>query len=133
MVAQTHTIVGTPLKKGLSGGQKKRLGVASRLVTDPKILFLDEPTSGLDSALSYEVMNYIKAVGKKNNVGVSKLISVILIIRTNDLLVDCHRINPPAFHHNIRIIRPALPLILRKNLLFWTSHGSSKAFRCPWV
>jgi len=68
MVGQAQTIVGTPIKKGLSGGQKKRLGVASRLVTDPKILFLDEPTSGLDSALSYEVINYIKTIGKKNNV-----------------------------------------------------------------
>jgi len=64
MVGQAHTIVGTPIKKGLSGGQKKRLGVASRLVTDPKVLFLDEPTSGLDSALSYEVINYIKAIGR---------------------------------------------------------------------
>jgi len=44
------------------------LSVASALVTDPKILFLDEPTSGLDSASSYEVMNYIKAIGKRNNV-----------------------------------------------------------------
>lgn len=68
MVGQAHTIVGTPIKKGLSGGQKKRLGVSSRLVTDPKILFLDEPTSGLDSALSYEVINYIKAIGRLNNV-----------------------------------------------------------------
>lgn len=72
MVGQAHTIVGTPIKKGLSGGQKKRLGVASRLVTDPKILFLDEPTSGLDSALSYEVINYIKAIGRKFNVGTSQ-------------------------------------------------------------
>ena len=68
MQAQADTIVGTPIRKGLSGGQKKRLGVASRLVTDPKILFLDEPTSGLDSALSFEVMNYIKEVGRRNNV-----------------------------------------------------------------
>lgn len=68
MNAQANSIVGTPIQKGLSGGQKKRLGVASRLVTDPKILFLDEPTSGLDSALIYEVMNYIKQIGIKNNV-----------------------------------------------------------------
>ncbi|KAL2051270.1 hypothetical protein ABVK25_008519 [Lepraria finkii] len=67
MHAQANTIVGTPIRKGLSGGQKKRLGVASRLVTDPKILFLDEPTSGLDSTLSFEVMNYIRLIGKKNN------------------------------------------------------------------
>jgi ABC-type multidrug transport system ATPase subunit len=79
MVGQAHTIVGTPIKKGLSGGQKKRLGVASRLVTDPKILFLNEPTSGLDSALSYEVINYIKAIGKKNNVRPSELGFLVLI------------------------------------------------------
>lgn len=68
--SQAHTIVGTPIKKGLSGGQKKRLGVASRLVTNPKILFLDEPTSGLDSALSFEVCSYIKDIGRKHNVSV---------------------------------------------------------------
>jgi ABC-type multidrug transport system ATPase subunit len=67
---QSHaqTIVGTPIKKGLSGGQKKRLSIASRLVTNPKILFLDEPTSGLDSALSAEVIRYLKDIGKKHNV-----------------------------------------------------------------
>ncbi|KAL1891990.1 hypothetical protein Sste5346_007334 [Sporothrix stenoceras] len=65
--AQAHTIVGTPIKKGLSGGQKKRLGVASRLVTSPNILFLDEPTSGLDSALSGEVIRYIKEIARRNH------------------------------------------------------------------
>lgn len=68
LLEKTHTIVGTPIKKGLSGGQKKRLGVASRLVTDPKILFLDEPTSGLDSTISFQVMSFIKDIAKKNNV-----------------------------------------------------------------
>ncbi|KAH7303759.1 ATP-binding cassette sub-family G member 5 [Stachybotrys elegans] len=65
--SQSQTIVGTPIKKGLSGGQKKRLGIASRLITNPKILFLDEPTSGLDSALSAEVIRYLKQIGKENN------------------------------------------------------------------
>ncbi|KAK5457196.1 hypothetical protein LTS15_004977 [Exophiala xenobiotica] len=63
---QKDNIVGTPLRKGLSGGQKRRLSVASQLVTSPRILFLDEPTSGLDSAASYEVMNYIKQVAKEH-------------------------------------------------------------------
>ena len=70
--AQSHTIVGTPIRKGLSGGQKKRLGIASRLVTNPKILFLDEPTSGLDSALSAEVVRYLRDIGKRNNVRSTK-------------------------------------------------------------
>ena len=59
---QANTLVGTPIRKGISGGQKRRLSVASQLIADPRILFLDEPTSGLDSAASFEVMNYIKRV-----------------------------------------------------------------------
>ncbi|KAI6778005.1 uncharacterized protein J7T54_007402 [Emericellopsis cladophorae] len=68
--AHRHTIVGTAIKKGLSGGQKKRLSVASRLVTDPKILFLDEPTSGLDSTLSLEVCSYLREIGRKYNIAI---------------------------------------------------------------
>ena len=65
---QAGTIVGTPLQKGISGGQKRRLSVASQLVTSPKILFLDEPTSGLDSAASYEVMSYISTVARQHQI-----------------------------------------------------------------
>lgn len=68
---QANTIIGTPIKKGISGGQKRRVGIASQLITAPKILFLDEPTSGLDSAASFEVINYLKSVAKKNNVSTS--------------------------------------------------------------
>jgi len=64
---QANTIIGTPIRKGISGGQKRRVGVASQLITSPKMLFLDEPTSGLDSAASFEVMNYLKKVAKRNN------------------------------------------------------------------
>ena len=65
---QADTIIGTPIRKGLSGGQKRRVGVCSSLVTCPKILFLDEPTSGLDSAASYEVMSYLREVAKANSI-----------------------------------------------------------------
>lgn len=60
-------IVGTPLRKGISGGQKRRLSVAAQLITSPKILFLDEPTSGLDSATSAEVVGYLSKVAKAYN------------------------------------------------------------------
>ena len=59
---QANTLVGTPIRKGISGGQKRRLSVASQLIADPRILFLDEPTSGLDSVASFEVINYIKRI-----------------------------------------------------------------------
>jgi ABC-type multidrug transport system ATPase subunit len=65
---QADTIIGTPIRKGISGGQKRRLSVASQLVTAPKILFLDEPTSGLDSAASWEVISFVKEVAKRNKV-----------------------------------------------------------------
>lgn len=68
LTEQADTLVGTPIRKGISGGQKRRLGVASQLITGPKILFLDEPTSGLDSAASWEVINYLKGVAMRCNV-----------------------------------------------------------------
>lgn len=61
------TLVGTPIRKGISGGQKRRVSVASQLVTGPKILFLDEPTSGLDSTASREVMSYMRQVARELN------------------------------------------------------------------
>ncbi|KAB8264376.1 P-loop containing nucleoside triphosphate hydrolase protein [Aspergillus pseudonomiae] len=64
---QASTLVGTPIRKGISGGQKRRVSVASQLITCPKILFLDEPTSGLDSTASYEVISYVKKLAVANN------------------------------------------------------------------
>ena len=63
---QANTLIGTLLKKGISTGQKRRLSVASQLISAPKILFLDEPTTGLDSAASFKVMSYVRQVAKAN-------------------------------------------------------------------
>jgi ABC transport system ATP-binding/permease protein len=43
--------------KVLSGGQKRRLGLAMELVSDPKILLCDEVTSGLDPRSEREIVN----------------------------------------------------------------------------
>jgi len=66
---QKDMIIGTPIQKGLSGGQKRRVSVASQLITSPRILFLDEPTSGLDSVASFEIVSYLKEVARQYKVG----------------------------------------------------------------
>ncbi len=42
----------------LSGGMKKRVGLARALVLNPRIVFFDEPTTGLDVALSNEIYRF---------------------------------------------------------------------------
>lgn len=64
---QAGTLIGTPVRRGVSGGQKRRAGVGAQLMTAPRVLFLDEPTSGLDSAASLEVVRYLKAVARRDN------------------------------------------------------------------
>lgn len=53
-------VVGSPLKKTLSGGQRKRLNIALELIREPSILFVDEPTSGLSSRDSERIMVLLK-------------------------------------------------------------------------
>ncbi len=52
--------VGNPLKKVISGGQRKRLNIGLELIREPSILFVDEPTSGLSSIDSEMVINLLK-------------------------------------------------------------------------
>ncbi len=51
----------------LSGGQRKRIGIARTLILKPEIMLYDEPTSGLDPITSAEIIELINDVQKKYN------------------------------------------------------------------
>jgi len=60
-----NVIIGSSEKKGISGGQRKRVNLAMELLTAPSILFLDEPTSGLSSNDTIIVMDVLKELSEK--------------------------------------------------------------------
>jgi len=51
----------------LSGGQRKRIGIARTLILKPEIMLYDEPTSGLDPITSAEIIELINEVQEKYN------------------------------------------------------------------
>lgn len=58
--AVENVLIGSAEKKGISGGQRKRVNLAMELLTDPSVLFLDEPTSGLSSEDTLMVMRLLR-------------------------------------------------------------------------
>jgi len=58
--------VGGVTFKGISGGQRRRLSVASELLGEPSILFLDEPTSGLDGTSSLRLVQLLHTLAQED-------------------------------------------------------------------
>ncbi len=72
----------------LSGGQKKRAGLARSIVLRPKLMLFDEPTTGLDPITAAQIADLIESLQQN--------LKIASIIVTHDL--------PTAFHVSDRMI-----------------------------
>lgn len=83
--------IGDETKRGVSGGQRKRVNIGMELAALPVCLFLDEPTSGLDSTSALEVC---ESMQKLSGLGMT-LVSVIhqprmeIFEKFDDILMVC--------------------------------------------
>ncbi|THU44174.1 hypothetical protein C4D60_Mb02t04630 [Musa balbisiana] len=57
LTACRNSIIGGPLVRGVSGGERKRVSIGQEMLIDPSLLFLDEPTSGLDSTIAGRIVS----------------------------------------------------------------------------
>ena len=60
-----YNFIGGLVTRGLSGGERKRVCIATEMIADPSVLILDEPTSGLDSVSAKMVIKLLKQQASK--------------------------------------------------------------------
>jgi len=79
----------------LSGGMRKRVGLARALVTEPEIVFFDEPNTGLDPEISMSVNHLIRDLAERlqiTSIVVTHLVSCILVAADRVVLIDQGRV-----------------------------------------
>lgn len=80
----------------LSKGYKQRVGIASALVHDPKIIILDEPTEGLDPNQRQEIRKLVKDLSKNKTILISThvmqevkaMCNRVIVINNGELVKD---------------------------------------------
>jgi phospholipid/cholesterol/gamma-HCH transport system ATP-binding protein len=73
----------------LSGGMRKRVGVARALILEPEVLFFDEPTTGLDPVLAQAIHNLVARVNSE--------LGITCLVITHDIPAAFRMANEVAF------------------------------------
>lgn len=73
--------------KQLSGGMKRRVGLAQAMLNNPKILIIDEPTSGLDPEERIKIRNMLSELGENCSVLFSTHVVEDLAATSNTLCI----------------------------------------------
>jgi phospholipid/cholesterol/gamma-HCH transport system ATP-binding protein len=85
----------------LSGGMKKRAGLARALALDPQVLFLDEPTTGLDPIIAAGIDELI--------VHIHRLYRATMVVVAHDIASSMHIADRIAIFRDARIIELGTP------------------------
>ena len=108
--------------EALSKGYRQRVGLASALIHDPKVLILDEPTTGLDPNQLVEIRNIVKELGKHKTVLLSSHImqeiqavaSRVIVLHKGNIVLDK---NMTELQGNQQIIEVAFDYRVEERLL----------------
>jgi phospholipid/cholesterol/gamma-HCH transport system ATP-binding protein len=111
-IAEKLELVGLPgiqkLKPAeLSGGMKKRVGLARALITNPKFILYDEPTTGLDPIMSDSIDELINELNEK--------LSVTSIVVTHDIFSVRNVAEKICMMHNGKIYFEGTPTDLENS------------------
>lgn len=113
----------------LSGGQKRRLGLAMELVSDPKLMLCDEVTSGLDPRSEREIVHLLHDLSRKDGRIVLSVTHSLAHLELYDSILVLHE-GRVAFHgppdmlthyFSVDNIESVYPQLAKQNSEKWRS------------
>lgn len=63
-----HSVIGGRVFPGISGGERRRVSIASQLLQDPRVILLDEPTTGLDSMTANQIVVLLAQLARRDRI-----------------------------------------------------------------